>query len=404
MAGGRKLLILNERDLAHPWAGGAEVHIMEIARRAVAAGYRPTLLCTRVRGAAAETVQDGVRIRRAGNRFSYYAMLPLLVRREIAEPGTVIIEHLNKIPFCTPLYARVPMIAVAHHLFGWTAFQQVSFPVAAAVVASERLIPPLYHGPIVAVSPSTRADLIARGVAADQIGIIPNGVDHARYVPAERPVNTPTLLVVARIEPYKRIDLILRALQTLIPRIPEIRLLVVGAGSALEPLRQQAAQLRIAEHVTFTGFVDEPTKVRWMQQAALVVNASEKEGWGLTVLEANACGVPAVASDVPGLRDAVVPGETGVLVPHGDVVQLSEAIRRLLTADDERHRLAVGARTWSLRFSWDESTRELLALIEATCAGARWRALLPTLGPWASPTVAPTAPAAPDALTRRAIA
>lgn len=381
---GRKLLILNERDQRHPWAGGAEVHIMEVARRAAAAGYRPTLLCTRFRGAAAEEIRDGVRIRRAGNRLTYYLMLPWLVRRELAEPGTVIIEHLNKVPFCTPLYTRVPVVGVTHHLFGRTAFQQVPFPVAALVVASERLIPLLYRrAPMVAVSPSTRDDLVSRGLSAEHIAVIPNGLDHARYRPGTQPADTPTLLVLGRIEPYKRIDLVLQAMRRLVPALPALRLVVVGSGSGLNALRRLAADLDLTERITFTGFVDEATKLQHIQQAALVVNTSEKEGWGLTILEANACGIPAVASDVPGLRDAVVPGETGVLVPHGDVEQLAAAIARLLRSADERQRLAAGARAWSLQFSWDLSTRDLLELIEALCEGSRWPEVIQTMGMWA---------------------
>src|SRR5262245_55710616 len=180
---GRKLVILNERDLRHPWAGGAELNIAETAKHFVRCGYEPVLLCSRFKGAAAEDVQDGMRVRRFGNRLTYYLMLPFVLRQEARTPGAVIIEHLNKVPFYTPLYMHVPMVAVAHHLFGWTAFQQVAFPIAAAVVASERLIPRLYRArPIIAVSPSTRDDLIARGMPADHIVVIPNGLDHDRYV------------------------------------------------------------------------------------------------------------------------------------------------------------------------------------------------------------------------------
>ena len=389
---GRKLLILNERDLRHPSAGGAELNVMEVARRAAAEGYRPTLLCTRFPGAAAEETREGVRIRRVGNRLTYYLRLPWLVRRELAEPGTVIVEHLNKVPFCTPLYTRAPMVAVTHHLFGRTAFWQVPFPVAAMVVASERLIPLLYRrGPVVAVSPSTRDDLIRRGVPAAHICVIPNGVDHSRYVPGARPVTAPNLLVLGRIEPYKRVDLVLRAMRQLIPRVPGIRLVVVGSGQGLKALRRLANDLGLTEHITFTGFVDEATKMRYIQQAAVAVNTSEKEGWGLTILEANACGVPAVASDVPGLRDAVVPGETGLLVPHGDVGRLVAALTRLLTSDSERQRLAAGARAWSLQFSWDRSTRDLLELIEAACEGSRWTEVIATTGLWAPRRRAPAA-------------
>lgn len=379
----RKLLILNERDLKHPWAGGAELHIAETAKHFVRRGYEPVLLCSSFPGAASEEMQDGIRVRRFGNRLTYYLMLPSIVRREAQTPGSVIIEHLNKVPFCTPLYSRVPVVALAHHLFGWTAFQQVPFPVAAAVVASERLIPWVYRRqPIIAVSPSTRDDLIERGLPAAHIVVIPNGLDHSLYVPPAQPAGTPTVLVHGRVEPYKRIDLVLRAMQRVRRQVPDARLVVLGSGRGLEALQKLADELGLSASTTFTGFVDEAAKVRWIQQAAVAVNASEKEGWGLTVLEANACGVPTIASDVPGLRDAVVANETGVLVPHGDVEQLSAAMLRLLTDDSERQRLAAGARAWSLQFSWERSADCVLDLIEATCTGSRWAEIIRTLDLW----------------------
>jgi len=390
---GRKLLILNERDLRHPWAGGAELHVTETGKRFARCGYDPVLLCTRFPGAAPQEMQDGLRVRRFGNRLTYYLMLPFIVRQEASTPGTVIIEHLNKLPFCASLYTRTPIVAVAHHLFGWTAFHQVPIPVAMMVIGSERLIPWLYRGrPMVAVSPSTRDDLIGRGVPAEQIVVIPNGLDHTRYVPGPQPAQTPTVLVFGRIEPYKRIDLVLHAMQRVSARVPAARLIVVGSGRGLEALRRLAADLGLTERITFTGFVDELTKVQHIQQAAVVANTSEKEGWGLTILEANACGVPTVASDVPGLRDAVVPGETGVLVAHGNVEQLAATLERLLTSDSERQRLAAGARAWSMQFSWDRSTDQLVTLIEATGDGSRWREAISAMDTWGRGTAEPPVP------------
>ena len=256
---GRKLLILNERDLRHPWAGGAELHVTETGKHFARAGYQPVLLCTRFPGSAREEMQDGMRVRRFGNRFTYYLMLPFMVRRELRTPGTVIIEHLNKLPFCTPLYTRAPGVAVAHHLFGRTAFRQVPFAVALLVIASERLIPWLYRGrTIISVSPSTRDDLIRRGVSPEHIVVIPNGLDHAHYRPGPQaaPAHAPILLVLGRIEPYKRIDLVLYAMQRLRTQVPTARLVVVGSGRGLDALRRLAADLGLTTHVTFTGFVD----------------------------------------------------------------------------------------------------------------------------------------------------
>lgn len=372
---GRPLLILNERDLSHPWAGGAELHIVEMAKRFVQRGYEPTLLCTRHgRSPREEVTPAGLRIVRFGNRMTYYLALPRFVREEARRPGTVIMEHLNKIPFCTPLYVPNPVVLVTHHLFGWTAFRQATPPVAAAVVALERLIPRVYRGrPFIAVSRSTRDDLIVRGVPPESVHVIPNGLDHNLYHARDRyPAEQPTILVLGRVEFYKRIDLVLRAVAKLREEIPSLQLVVVGDGRARTSLQRLAAELGIQECTLFTGFVSDEDKVAYIRRCHLVVNTSEKEGWGLTVLEANACGLPAVASDVPGLRDAVRHGETGLLVPHGNVEQLTISIRRLLLDAPLRQRLGDAAVRWAAQFSWDKAAADTLEVVEAEAAARGW--------------------------------
>jgi glycosyltransferase involved in cell wall biosynthesis len=374
----RPLLILNERDRCHPWAGGAELHITETARHFAAAGYQPTLLCTRFAGAAPLEEQDGLRICRFGNRLTYYLRLPAMLRRELArQPRAVVIEHLNKLPFFTPLYSRAPLVLLTHHLFGATAFQQVPLVVAAGVYAAERLIPWVYRGRrFVAVSPSTRDDLAARGIAPANITVIPNGLDHGLYHARDRVMAAhPTVLVLGRVEFYKRIDLTMRAVQQLLPRIADLQLIIVGDGSARRRLEGLSAELGLQSQVTFTGFVSDAEKVAYIRQSHLVASTSDKEGWGLTVLEANACGVPAVASNVPGLCDAVRDGETGVLVPHGDVARLAEVMHRLLSDSLYRERLATAAVAWAQRFDWHKTAQDILAVVEEVAESSTARAL-----------------------------
>ncbi|GIW40966.1 MAG: glycosyl transferase family 1 [Candidatus Binatia bacterium] len=366
----RDLLLLNERDLEHPNAGGAEVNLFEVTSRLVRLGYRATLLCTRFPGAAAETEIRGVRVVRFGNRFTYYLRFPFRMRRFLG-PETVIIEHLCKLPFLTPLLARRPMLAVTHHLFGTTAFQQVPAPVAAVVVASEWLIPVFYrNSTFLAVSPSTREDLVRRGIPAERIVVVPNGVDCSHYrPPAEPPPPPPTVLVLGRVEPYKRLDLALRAFRRVREALPESRLVVVGGGTGLEAARREVERLGLRGAVTLTGPVSEEEKLRRMAEAHVAVNTSEKEGWGLTVLEAAACGIPTVASDVPGLRDSVVNGQTGVLVRHGDVEGVAVALVGLLRDEAERRRLGRNARLWAETFSWDAVAEATAECIESVARG-----------------------------------
>ncbi len=331
------LFVLNERDLANPLAGGAEVHQNEVFGRLASRGFPVTLICAGYPGAAPVGDERGMRVLHVGNRYSFYARGPLVARRLVRDVGdrALVVENLNKLPFYGPLWSAVPVLGLVHHLFGATAFRQVSFPVAAVTYLSERPIPRIYRKvPMIAVSPSTRDDLIARGVPAANVTFIPNGLDHELY----RPVPTapgPIVLSLGRVETYKRIDVVVDALPRVLARVPSAKLVVVGRGEAVAGLEQHVARLGLQSAVEFRGFVDEREKVALYQSARVFVNPSEKEGWGLTVLEAAACGAPAVASDSPGLRDSVRHDETGLLVPHGDADACASALLRLLTDDTD---------------------------------------------------------------------
>lgn len=329
-----------------------------------------TLICARHPGATASATDRGIAIRRVGSRYTFYARGPALYRRLVrtVRGPAVLVENLCKLPFYGPLYSPVPVLALVHHLFGTTAFRQVSFPIATVTWASELGIPWIYRGvPMIAVSPSTRDDLVARGIPAADITIIPNGIDHAHYRPAEG-VPGPIVLSLGRVEPYKRIDLVIDAMSRVLTRMPDARLVIVGRGDAVPTLTAQVARLGIGHAVTFRGFVGEDEKVALYQGARVFVNTSEKEGWGLTVLEANACGTPTVASDVPGLRDAVRHDESGLLVPFGDVGATAEALLRILTDDGVWRRLRTGALAWSARYTWDAVADEVEAMVQRLVA------------------------------------
>ena len=232
----RRILVMNERDLRHPQAGGAEVHCFEVFRRLVAGGDEVTLLSVSFPGAAAEEWVAGIRVRRLGPRPIYYLRVPAAYRRVRREaPLDVVVEDLNKFPFFARLWVREPVVVLAHHLFGRTAFRQVAFPIAAATVAAEWLVPRLYRGlPVVAVSASTRDELTRGGLRPTDVRVIPNGLDHAHYRPGPGPrAASPTVLVLGRVEPYKRVDLLVDAVAAL----PGVRLVVAGTGTGLDAVR-----------------------------------------------------------------------------------------------------------------------------------------------------------------------
>jgi glycosyltransferase involved in cell wall biosynthesis len=367
-----KILMINWRDIANPEAGGAEVHLHETSKRIAAAGHQVTVLASRFEGAAAEEMLDGVRVVRCGGKFAFNFHVPSAVKELIARDGCdVVVDDINKIPFYTPLYVRKPILALTHHLFARTIFLETVFPLAAYVYLSEALIPAVYKKtPIVAVSESTKQELVRRGLPAGNIEVIYNAVDHSVYNPGDavKP-DAPVIAYLGRIKRYKRVGLVLEAAKLVFEDFPGARLVVVGSGDYLPSLVRQAGELGIADRVDFTGFLGEDRKIEVLRRAHVVVNPSAKEGWGVTVTEANACGTPVVASDVPGLRDAVLDGKTGFLVPYGDVRGFASRISQILGDRGLRERLSGEAVAWAKTFDWDHSAESILKVIERLAAG-----------------------------------
>ncbi len=333
-------------------------------------GFEITQAASSFRGAPARERVGGMEVWRLGSLASYYPRVAWTCASETRRGRfDVVIEHLNKVPFCAAAYSAVPVLAVNHHLFGRSAFLQVAWPIAATVVAMEKLIPLVYRNALfVAVSQSSKDDLIARGISHDRIRIIHNGIHFPKLEPkpiSERPCRVAYL---GRLEPYKRVDLMLRSLATLIDRFPSLEIVLIGRGSARPYLESVAAELGLSNRTRFAGFVSDEERDALVGDARVCVCASVKEGWGITVTEANALGTPVVATDAPGLRDAVHDGETGLLVPDGEPAaftkRLSRAIADLLSDDALAAHLSAGARDWAQRFDWDSAASKMAQAVE----------------------------------------
>ena len=194
-----------------------------------------------------------------------------------------------------------------------------------------------------------------RGFRREQITVIPNGIDLDFYRPdpAQPRFDRPTLLYLGRLKRYKRVDLILLAAARLLAESVDFRLIIAGRGDAADDLRALRDRLGLQDVVDMPGYVDEDAKRTLFRRAWVHVLTSPKEGWGISNIEAAACGTPTVASDSPGLRDSVRDGETGFLVPHDDTAALAGQLRRLLEDPTLRERLGAGARRFADGLSWD---------------------------------------------------
>lgn len=359
-----KILCFNWRDITHPMAGGAEAYFHEIAKR-LADEHQVTLFCGKYRGCLQTEQIDGIRIIRRGGSFSLYlhAISSYLTSLR-KESYDIVIDSINGVPFFTPLFIRKKKIAIIHHLVKRDIFfRELPFPLAFVGWFAERMIPLIYRKTeMITVSESSRQELISFGISDQRLHTIYNAIDKDGMgigIKSEKPL----IAYVGRIKQYKQLDHLLRAFETVGGEIPEVEMVIAGRGE-YDELEKLATKLENSTHITMAGEVSREKKTEILKEAWTFVMPSMKEGWGVSVIEANSCGTPAIAYNVPGLRDSIRDGETGLLVPQGDIGQLSEAIIRLLTDAELRARLSQNALEWASAFSWDNSAAEFANVIE----------------------------------------
>jgi len=312
-------------------------------------------------GAAPTAELDGIRIVRKGRQWSVHLQAIRHYRNRLAGRFDLVIDEVNTMPFFTPLWADIPASLLIFQLAREVWWYESRFPVNAIGYVVEPWYLRLYRRTnAYTISESTRDDLRRLGWRAP-ITVVPIGIEDVAIEPLERSA-PPSFVYVGRLAPSKRVHDIIQAFAGFQTTGPPGRLLLVGDGPPgyVRRLRQLVSRLGIEQAVEFCGRLGVAEKHRRMTQAVALLMTSVREGWGLVVTEAGACGTPALVYDVAGLRDSVRNEETGLIVAPSPA-QLAAAMRRLVVDPSLRQRLGAGARAWSQTFSLDRSAQALRA-------------------------------------------
>jgi glycosyltransferase involved in cell wall biosynthesis len=221
----------------------------------------------------------------------------------------------------------------------------------------------------IAISQSTADKLVAHGVDADRIEVIPCGYDPsvvAAIGPQPAPAR-PRLVVVGRLVPYKRVDLVIQALARLTARHPELELLVIGRGPEHDRLVELAHALGVADRVRFAGHLPSHSDVlREVAASTAFVSASEIEGFGIAVVEASALGCPIVVSDIPVFDEVTAGGTGGLMFRTGDATHLADQLGRLLDDAGLREASSRAGRAHAARYHWSEVAERTAATLQGT--------------------------------------
>jgi glycosyltransferase involved in cell wall biosynthesis len=341
----------------NPEMGGAEVFTREVAKRWVEAGHEVTLFTSEFYGCKGEEVVDGVRIVRAGGRYSVYWRAKKYYRKRFSKEGyDVVIDEINTRPFLTPKFVDngEKIVALIHQLAREYWFYETPFPISfiGYHFLEDKWLRNYLDMPTVTVSESTRRDLIDLGFK--RVFVVPEGLNFTPLREAPEKEAYPVVVYAGRLKRAKRPDHAIRAFKIIIEKLPKAELWVIGEGPFRKDLEETAGN-----GVKFFGGLSDEERRRLLARAWVLVNPSIREGFGLNVLEANALGTPCVAYDVAGLRDSIINGRTGLLVKeNGNFEKLAEAIIRVLEDEKLRRTLSVNALEYSKNFSWDRTAQE----------------------------------------------
>ena len=366
-----RILIFNWRDITHPWAGGAELNIHEQAKRWVQAGHDVTLFCGEYPQSSEYATIDGIEIVRKGGRFSVYLWAVVYYFMRFRGIFDVILDIENGIPFFTPLYCRTAKVCLIHHVHTAQFRTEFSPPLSWIGIFLESVMMPLSYRlvPIVTISQSSCAGLEGIGIDSKKCIVVYCGVDHSQYRPGQAKSQQPSILYLGRLRRYKRVDMLIRLMVPICERYPDAALHIVGSGPAEEPLRKAADENGLRDRVIFHGYMTEQEKVHLLQRSWVLAVPSMAEGWGLVAIEANACGTPAIAFDVPGLREAIVHRRSGLLVNNEQ--EFVEEICHLLQDSEFRAQLMRGALEHARQFTWDNTAAQTLRVLASAVEKAR---------------------------------
>jgi glycosyltransferase involved in cell wall biosynthesis len=242
----------------------------------------------------------------------------------------------------------------------------------AGIVLEERLAPPFYRRrPIVTLSPSSKRELVDDlGFREESVTVVPPGINPF-FTPGGERSPTPLVVAVGRLAPVKDFPRLVRVVARARDRVGELDLVIVGEGYHRDEVLAEVDRVGGRDWVHLPGRVDDEELRALYRRAWVAASASTREGWGMTLTEAAACGTPTVATDIPGHADAVAAGRSGLLGTTDD--ELTGALATVLGDEDERRRLSAGALQRAAELSWEAAALANFRVLAADAVARRER-------------------------------
>jgi glycosyltransferase involved in cell wall biosynthesis len=371
------ILVLNWRSILSRSAGGAEIHCYEIFNRIAKNGNVVHLIASCDDLTKPKNALIGkIRVSHVTNKESFYPLFSFFgLHRFFLRYFDVIVEDVSKFPIFWPLLLSKlfskPFVIIVHHVHGKTLFKELPYPFSVLLYLLELFglkFYSIFNPYVVTVSESTKWELISLGFDEEKIKVVYNGLSfnsNVCFSSAEKRAPFPLIVYFGRVKKYKRLDHLILAAEQISLDVENMRVVIAGKGDAevYEELSALAKQIGLDGVVEFHGETNEKNKVDILRSAWVYAITSMKEGFGISVIEAQAFGVPVVAYDVPGLNESVKNLRSGILVRDGDIAGLAKAITLLISDRVLREKLSREARCYASSFSWDKSAHQVSLLL-----------------------------------------
>jgi len=364
------ILIYNWRDIKNPKRGGSETFIHEICERLVKWGHNITIFTSKYENAKEYEIINGVKIIRAGSSLTLriYALIYYILY--FKNQYDIVIEVKNGgLPWFLKILIDDPYCVLAHQTgrnfkeFNFknsTWYYELVSPFSLIMYLLEPVLLRSYKGsPLIVVSKSTAQSFFELGFDQKKLFYVPEGVNQKNlvYEGKKASFNEIHFIYLGRIKPSKRVDHIIKAFYYVKTKHPAIKLNIVGNVDYdyKKRLDDLINIYSLNKNIVFFGYVSEKEKKELLSKSYAMVITSIREGWGLVVTEANLLGIPVIGYDVPGLRDSILNGKTGLLCENGDIISLAKKILYLIENKEMRNKLGENARIFSNNFNWDKS-------------------------------------------------
>jgi glycosyltransferase involved in cell wall biosynthesis len=360
-----RVLWLNWRDIKNPEAGGAEVFTHEVMRRLVKKGYEMTLFTSQFLNAPKNERIDGIFIIREGGKYTVYSKARGYCKK-YTKNYDLVIDEINVRPFLTPKFLKKenkPILAMIHQISPEQFLFELPFPLSyiGYYYLEKKWLSYYKDISTLTVSDSTKKDLENLGFR--KVSVIPEGLSTTPLLDVPQKEAIPTIVFIGRLKRHKLPDHAILAFSSIKQQITDAQLWVIGDGYMLNELRRKFN----IKDVTFYGHVSSDLKFRLLSKSHIVLIPAIREGWGLVVTESNAMGTPVVAYDVPGLRDSIRNGETGILVKENSPNSLAQAAISLLKDQNLLLKYSYNALSFSRQFSWDNTAYAFDKIIRSMC-------------------------------------